>query len=726
MPLASRRGIQRLRFWNAVRTLAASAIAVSGLIVFAERACAQGANLDGEPRVLLDAAKAEASWFKTDKGTIEIADTEAGKAIVLGWTKADALPELKLTAKETWDLSRFWYVSVDVANPGETTVRVKIKANSRDPKWQTTEREYLLYPGERAMVRLPLIRRLPDELKDDLFGMRGFPEGYEPDDGDYPHRGLNVSKLKQVMFGPSGLAASGKVYLYRILAEGTYQAPPWAEGDTSKLFPLIDRFGQYKHRDWPGKIHTTEDFARRLETEEQDLAAHPGPDTWDKFGGWAAGPQLEATGHFRVQKYEGKWWLVDPEGHLFWSHGLDCVRANGAVTPIDDREHYFEFLPEEGPFAAFYTTGHGAPHGYYQNKDPYRAYAFSQANLLRKYGPQWRTRYADMVHRRLRSWGINTIGNWSDRDIAALDRTPYVTTLGTKSRNIEGSSGYWGKFPDPFAPEFVETINRWIRLQAEKSGRDPWCIGYFVDNEMSWGDDTSLAVATLQSPADQPAKKVFIDDLKAKYGTIDKLNEAWGSEYASWKAMLEATDAPDKEKAKEDLGAFYTKIAETYFRTVAEALHKHAPGKLYLGCRFAWVNDRAAKAAAKYCDVVSYNRYQVDVAELALPEGIDKPIIIGEFHFGALDRGMFCMGLRLTANQEDRAETYRRYVRSALDNPYIVGTHWFQYMNQATTGRFDGENYQIGFVDVCDTPNVEIIEAARDIGAEMYPRRAGK
>nr|MBP7053987.1 beta-agarase [Phycisphaerae bacterium] len=72
---------------------------------------------------------------------------------------------------------------------------------------------------------------------------------------------------------------------------------------------------------------------------------------------------------------------------------------------------------------------------------------------------------------------------------------------------------------------------------------------------------------------------------------------------------------------------------------------------------------------------------------------------------------------------QDRADKYRSYLESALRNPCIVGTHWFQYKDQPTTGRGDGENYQIGFVDICDTPYPEIVQAARDVGYSMYERR---
>ncbi|MBR5759004.1 MAG: beta-agarase, partial [Thermoguttaceae bacterium] len=134
-------------------------------------------------------------------------------------------------------------------------------------------------------------------------------------------------------------------------------------------------------------------------------------------------------------------------------------------------------------------------------------------------------------------------------------------------------------------------------------------------------------------------------------------------------------------------------------------------------------NDLAKAAAQKYCDVVSYNFYKKQVGDFKPVEGEDKPVMIGEFHFGALDRGMFHTGLGPCADQNARAEAYEAYVRSALENPWIVGAHWFQYGDQPTTGRFDGENYQIGLLDVCDRPYSETIDAVRRVGYNMYQIR---
>jgi hypothetical protein len=286
---------------------------------------------------------------------------------------------------------------------------------------------------------------------------------------------------------------------------------------------------------------------------------------------------------------------------------------------------------------------------------------------------------------------------------------------------IEGSKGYWGQFPDVFDPSFVRGLKFFMQRTQGRSAGDPWCIGYFSDNEMSWGDDTSIALAALKSGSNQPAKKVFIADLQAKYGEIGQLNAVWGSKFDSWDALLQSRTAPDPARAREDLTAFYTKAAEQYFRTAREVIKAVAPHQLYLGCRFAWVNALAAAAAAKYCDVVSYNIYKRSVANFTFNGGADVPLLVGEFHFGALDRGMFHPGLVELPDQAARAQAYREYVEGALHHPQFVGCHWFQYRDEPVLGRvLDEENYQIGFVDVADTPYAETIAAARAVGYHLY------
>ena len=294
------------------------------------------------------------------------------------------------------------------------------------------------------------------------------------------------------------------------------------------------------------------------------------------------------------------------------------------------------------------------------------------------------------------------------------------------SKPLEGTKGYWGRFRDVFDPNFGTQLRASMADQAAASADDPWCIGYFIDNELIWGTDISLALATLDSPAYQAAKQVFVSDLMAKYRLIDKLNAVWGMHYKSWGDLIESRDMPDKTRAHDDLVAFYRHTVREYFKLCRQAVRETAPNHLYLGCRFAGVNPDVVEIAAHYCDVLSYNIYRRSVADFRLPAGVDAPVIIGEFHFGATDRGQFSPGLVRVKDQAERAAAYEGFVSDALRHPNFVGCHWFSYRDEPTTGRtLDGENYQNGFVDVADTPYTETINAARDIGYKMYDIRAG-
>jgi hypothetical protein len=611
-----------------------------------------------------------------------------------------------------FDLSQNQVVVVALKNVGTepATISCRVDNPGADGNKNCTSGTLTLPSGASGTLRVNLTAT-PWRMSErrELIGMRGAPGQGEKIDP------ANVTQLLVFIANPK---AGHTFEVTTIHAEGSVTTVP-----TDKFFPFIDEFGQFIHADWPGKVYSASELAERTRAEQKDLAANPGPADWNQYGGWTGGPKLKATGFFRVEKYQGKWWLVDPEGRLFWSHGIDCVRL-GAATPISDRENYYRNLPEAGsPLGKFYGTGNLAAHGYYETKRNYRTYDFALANLFRKYGDDYAREFADVTHRRLKSWGMNTIANWSDGAIYGLRRSPYTATISFRSKVVEGSTGYWGKFHDVFDPDFAQSLRQALVREQGKAINDPWCLGFYVHNELAWGDDTSLALASLVSPPDQPAKLALLDDLKAKYTAIEKLNAAWGTTHGSWEALRQSTNRPNLKTAGADLRAFYTRFAETYFKTIRDELKKAAPSQLYLGCRFAWVNDLAAVAATKYCDVVSYNRYEYSVEKHRLPNGIDLPTIIGEFHFGALDRGMFHTGLKKTADQPDRALKYKEYVQGALRNPQLVGTHWFQYKDQATTGRSDGENYQIGFLDTCDTPYPETIAASREVGYGLYRYR---
>ena len=133
------------------------------------------------------------------------------------------------------------------------------------------------------------------------------------------------------------------------------------------------------------------------------------------------------------------------------------------------------------------------------------------------------------------------------------------------------------------------------------------------------------------------------------------------------------------------------------------------------------------KTAARYCDVLSFNIYEYSVEDFRLPDNIDMPVIIGEFHFGTLADGHSYPGLQGSASQPERGSDYLRYVEGALRNPLLVGTHYYRLIDQSPAGRSqDNENIGFGFLDICDRPCPEMVRAAREAAEKLYEIRSGK
>ena len=69
---------------------------------------------------------------------------------------------------------------------------------------------------------------------------------------------------------------------------------------------------------------------------------------------------------------------------------------------------------------------------------------------------------------------------------------------------------------------------------------------------------------------------------------------------------------------------------------------------------------------------------------------------------------------------------WRMFVEKTAANPGGVGAHWFQYQDEFCLGRFDGENYQIGLVDICMQPYPEMMEAIKATAEELYAVKNGE
>lgn len=645
-----------------------------------------------------------------------------------GTASIEFLPE-----SSPWDWRDFGAIALDVSNLADQEIWIGLEL--RDAAPTDALANYVggggnVSPHDSVSYYYPIGPSSPLE-----HGMRGGPPMVP---GVVPVSGISGSNRR---------LEAGHVTACKL----TFRYPAGVKSvviDNLRLLPpfsydgIVDAFGQYTRADWPGKVANARDLLAEKQQEEEEIKAHPTLPARDAYGGWASGPRVAATGFFATVKRDGKWWLVDPEGHLFFSQGIDVIdsRPGGdSFTFVEGRKEMFSWLPAgDDPICKYY--GH-EDHAIYGPVKSGQTYGFYLANLYRKYGPDWPAAWRTSALDRLRAWGFNTIGNWSDPALYAYKKVPYTATIEIQGNYARISSGldYWGKMHDPFDPAFVRAVDQSVWRGTEKYRDDPWCIGYFIDNEISWGNgsgsDTEhfgLVYGTLSGGPGSPAKKAFVTQLKSRYPTVEQLNKAWGSTFASWQALLDRSYRPPTSLAaamKDDFSKFLTAFADQYFQTVRDAVRKYDPHHLYLGCRFAWRTAEAVNAAARYVDVVSFNIYRshLDPQEWGFAASLDKACIIGEFHFGAVDRGMFHSGLVTTPNQQARAAMYKQYLESVEDNPAFVGCHWFQYYDEPLTGRsYDGENYNIGFVSVTDTPYPEMVEAAKAVASELYSRRGGK
>ena len=620
-----------------------------------------------------------------------------------GQCRPNTWPNVAFVYREPADLSAVRAIRATFTNCTDRTLRIALKVKGQTVQGQLPEGGCNVPAHGERIFSLPLfLERWTFDKDPHLLGLKRNP--HVGDGSSYSLAAVNaivayIQAVDNVRFGVSNVELVMDDVADR---EHRFTKPTVLKADT--FCPWVDEFGQANFVEWPEKVHSREELCAQAVAEDAELAAHPdGIPEADRFGGWAKGPQLKATGHFRTEKVGGKWWLVDPDGHLFFSHGVNCT-WECAPTGVSGRESYFEKLPSrEGETQQFwkhfkkpiFRNYYGDP-----AHAPFWAFSFTGYDLWLKYGDGWRLKNAETAQRRMRSWGINTRNGAIPGMEKLPRRIPFVVGMYTKSRPIIGAKGYWGDLHDPFAPEFEKSCRECVRKAVSWGGTNEWCVGWTCDNEQSWGmDGVSLARSVLASPDDQPAKIALLKMLVEKDMTTNTATVA---------ALRELGEA----------------VAEKYYSTVRAAIKRVAPDILYLGDRNDKRNPESFRAATRNCDVVTVNIYDHQPSVELPADAEDKPLMVTEFHFGCYDTGYFYASLIPVENQQARAESYAKYLRAAVDNPNYVGAHWFCWRDCPITGQInEGANAQCGLVSTTDIPYAELVKAIRTVSQEMYPRR---
>ena len=443
--------------------------------------------------------------------------------------------------------------------------------------------------------------------------------------------------------------------------------------------PAMDEFGQQNLLDFPEKIYSLEQLRKEWEYEEKELEK-PNPDyNYSRYGGYMQ-KQVKGTGFFRLEKVDGRWWFVDPDGYLFLSHGVDCVNPEGGPTrDIDKRNGMFKELP---------------PEQFRQNSRGRQTVSFWSWNLYRRFGEDYKEKAYDMTIKRMKFWGLNTIANWSNSAVYSKNQLPH--TLQLRGLSMDGS--LMG-LADVYASGFVARMDSSMKAYLPVNRDNPWVLGYFVGNEPSWLlQETRLCDLILEGQ-DRPIKTELQNFLKDG-------------------------NTPERKKA------FVYKTFNIFLQTVRTTMKRHDPNHLILGIRFGNLNeldDELLEICRNAFDVLSFNCYSlqpnVEMMDRVL-RLTDRPMYVGEYHFGTVDRG-HSQALFSVETQENRGVGYRYFTEQAYSHPGMVGTGYFQWFDEDIMGRNDGENYGCGYIDITDRPYKYQVEATMETAKRLYSVHAG-
>jgi hypothetical protein len=392
-------------------------------------------------------------------------------------------------------------------------------------------------------------------------------------------------------------------------------------------------------------------------------------------------PQTGPPFTLRVQN--GTWWLITPQGKPFFSLGVCCV------TPGDP---WLTYSPDNPGYAAW------------------KRYPDAVA-------------WADAVVERLKAWGFTTVGGWSDYDTLKRSRKldlPYTLVL-----HLGASSGmpWW----DMWDPKIIGVMDEVAHKQILPVRDDPRLLGYYTDNEMGWWN-AALFKMTLEHPARSTQRRLLIQLLRDHYHNDWRLlcrdfEPVRAHSFDSLAAAGVLYLRPGSDGIR-PIKSFISLVARRYYQLVQQIVRKYDRRGLILGDRYqSFYYPEVARAAHDYVDAVSTNlnanwndgtyvRFYLDTLHALA----GKPIMIGEFYMAAMENGTGnknrSSGFPVVQTQQERADGFRTTLSALAHTPYVAGADWFQYADEPAHGRGDGEDYNMGLVDVEDRPYQEITAAA--------------
>ena len=384
------------------------------------------------------------------------------------------------------------------------------------------------------------------------------------------------------------------------------------------------------------------------------------------------------TGFFRVEKIDGRWFIIDPDGYVFIHKGVACVSPGTSDN--------------------------------------------QKAAVTQKWSTNdnWCTFANDW----LKENGFNGAGAWSDVARLRKQTEPAVYTVivnpMSNYRNYHrnqvggytnaGWQGYEYNIVRVFDPMFEVYMDNACKALAQYKD-DKYLLGYFIDNELPWVNDALDRHIRYLSASDPCyiAAKNWLDERKGKNATLNDITPA-------------------------DRNAFWDFYAGKFFQMAKQYITKYDPNHMFLGSRFnqgreELVNPYIFETAGKYCDIISINHYREwePIADRMVnwERWANKPFMITEFYTKGEDSGLLnATGAGwLVKTQHDRGLFYENFVIKLLRSKGCVGWHWFRYQDNdpedLTTDPSNRDSNK-GLVDVTYTPYADLMTICKQVNDNVY------
>jgi hypothetical protein len=344
-----------------------------------------------------------------------------------------------------------------------------------------------------------------------------------------------------------------------------------------------------------------------------------------------------------------------------------------------------------------------------------------------RYQPKDLDRWASATLRRVLDSGFKGLGAWCNPAFHSLD-VPMSQDLNLWAWVTDSSKRF-------YSPEWAPMAEQAVKAQVPPLRDNPNLLGYFLDNELDWGDGFSGPSAYFDDlPNSDPNRRQVIQTIHFVWPHLDEFNIAWNSKLTNWSQLeswstfpREQADAYDRLSA-----AWLSHLAGDYFRLTTTIVRKYDPNHLILGVRFkGFAPEEVVSASRDYTDAQSLNYYVSD-ARLdsdmfrMMYQRSGQPIIISEYSFHAMDGhsgDLDTVGFSAQVpDQQARAEGYRLMTTRLARVPYIIGADWFQWCDEPPAGRnSDGEDVNFGIVDVHDKPYDLLVNSIRDTAPTLNP-----